>query len=254
MDLATTPVFAGFDTFAYPGDAFMDAARATTNLSFVCPYIGGPSNASWRAGLLHLRKTGWGLAPVYVGGQVTGPGSHDISAARGTRDGTDAAGIMAAIGMPTGSCVYLDLENGAPLTPAQRAYVVAWCASVRATGGKPGVYCSYQMGAAVHAAVPDARIWVFHVATTSRHANAAKAFPTGAKSPAASGFPGAVLWQHEQNVTITVGGHALTVDLNASRMSDPSGPDAPTAVQPETALPVVLDPLLCTTCHRRLAA
>lgn len=73
-----------------------------------------------------LVAMGWGIAPIYVGQQVTGPGSHLVTGAQGKIDGADAAKKVAQCGFPSGSFVYLDLENGPPFTAAQHAYVGAW--------------------------------------------------------------------------------------------------------------------------------
>ena len=102
---------------------------------------------------------GWGLAPLYVGQQTVGPGSHNASGGQGTIDGQDAVSLMTDEGFAAGSCVYLDLENGPPLAPALRDYVASWCDAVAAGGYKPGVYVSHLLAGQVQALRPAARIW-----------------------------------------------------------------------------------------------
>lgn len=220
--------YAGFDTYAYPGDAAMAWLRANTNLVWVGAYIEAPSNSAksygtWEPAIPHLRQTGWGVAPIYVGQQVTGPGARTVTATQGAKDGADAAASMKRLGFAPGSCVFLDLENGAPLGSAQRAYVVAWASAVAAAGWLPGIYCSYQMAPAIGAAVPGARLWVFHVKTTTAHDVVA---PYPEKLPSASGYAGAALWQHDDEAAIVIGpsGRRLQVDLDTAAMPDPSAP------------------------------
>src|SRR6266704_4781770 len=164
--------FAGFDRSGYPGDAIMKTLHDTTNLRF-CGYYLAPapshSDPSWMGKRSFLQHLGFGFAPVYVGEQVEGPGSHHSSAAKGTADGNDAVNKMRTEGFTAGSCVYLDLENGPPLSPIQRDYMNSWCSAVKAGGFLPGVYCSHLMAADVHAQQPTARIWAVRVTTVLPH-------------------------------------------------------------------------------------
>jgi putative peptidoglycan binding protein/glycoside hydrolase-like protein len=225
---AASTVYAGFDAFAYPGDNVMDWLKAHTNLCWVCVYLKSPSNdhasyGTWMPAVDRLRRTGWGMAPTYVGQQVTGKGSHVVTAAQGEIDGADAVGTMKSLGFPPGSCVFLDLENGPPLTDAQKAYTPAWADKVAAGGFSPGIYCSYLLGSAIRQLLPQARIWVFHVATTAAHNVDA---PYLEKSPVLSGFSGATLWQRDDAASIVTdaAGNRSQVDLNTSLMPDPSSP------------------------------
>ena len=69
--------------------------------------------------------------------QVTGPGSQNPSAATGVSDGNKAVSLMGTE-IESGSCVYLDLENGPPLTDLQRDYVANWCDTVQSGGFSAG--------------------------------------------------------------------------------------------------------------------
>src|SRR5215472_1533526 len=156
--------FAGFDISGYPGDAVMSSLKANTNLAW-CGYYLAPApshqDTSWMGKQAHLRAAGWGIAPVYVGQQVIGPGSHNPSAASGTEDGNQAVAFMTQEAFAPGSCVYLDLENGPPLTDLQRDYVTNWCDAVQQGGFTPGVYCSHLLAMDVQNLRPDCRIWAF---------------------------------------------------------------------------------------------
>ncbi len=217
--------YAGFDTDVYPGDAAMAWLLANTNLGW-CGYYLAPApshdNPSWMGTRASLAAAGWGIAPVFVGQQVIAPGSLNPSAATGTADGASAAALMASEGFAAGSCVYLDLENGPPLTQAQQDYVGSWCDAVQAAGYQPGVYCSHLLAAAVSALRPACRIWVFRVDTDETHTVPS---PYPALDPGGCGYAAAHSWQLGQNCVITVAnGGTMNVDLNSAVVADPGAP------------------------------
>lgn len=216
--------YAGFDRSDYPGRAVMDWLKANTNLRWCAFYLPSPSHPdrSWIEAPA-ADFAGWGRAPVYVGQQVTGPGSHNVTAAQGALDGADACKLMGAAGWTAGSRVWLDLENGPPLTDVQRGYVGAWCDAVAAAGFKPGVYCSFLMAAEVKGLRPNASVWAFHVRTVSPHEVPALNFPT--PDPATSGFAGADIWQLDDEAMLLcplAAGGELVVDLDSANSADPS--------------------------------
>jgi len=162
---------------------------------------------------------GWGFAPVYVGQQVTGPGSHLVTAAQGAVDGADACEQMNEAGFDAGAYVYLDIENGPPFTAEQQDYVGAWCDAVVADGYKAGVYCSFLFAAEV----ANARIWVFHVRTVSQHSVPGATYPT--PDPATSGYTEAAVWQLDDEASIlcpVASAGRLLVDLDSASSADPS--------------------------------
>ncbi len=222
--------FAGFDCFAYPGAAQMAWLKANTNFVW-CGYYLAPApshgDKSWMGQRAGLAAAGWGIAPVYVGQQLAGPGSHAVNGPQGTTDGNAAAALMAADGFPPGSCVYLDLEDGPPFVAPRTDYTGAWVAAVRSAGFLPGIYCSHGFAAQVQAAYPDARVWAYKVATTQQHTVPGTAFPDG--DPSGSGFPGAFAWQLAQNCVLALPGAPIpapVVDLDSAANPDPSAPNA----------------------------
>lgn len=221
-------IYAGFDASGFPGLPTMAWLRKNTNLVWCGFYLKSPSHkdAGWMPHRADLLSQGWGFAPIYVGQQVTGPGSRVVTAAQGTHDGADAAAVMHAAGFPKNAFVYLDLENGPPLSAAQAGYVSAWVNAVTVTGFSPGVYCSYLMAGKVHAAAPGARIWAFHVRSVAEHHVTGSIFAT--PSPILSGYPQAHIWQHEDSALINAAGKSLLVDLDTSISSDPSAPASET--------------------------
>jgi hypothetical protein len=171
-----------------------------------------------------LQAAGWGVAPIFVGQQVTGPGSQNPSAATGVTDGNQAVSLMVAEGFASGSCVYLDLENGPPLTDLQRDYVANWCDTVQSGGYQPGVYCSHLLAFDVHTLRSACRIWAFKVQTNQSHPVPAP-FPD--PNPSGCGYIGAYAWQLGQNCIITVPPAnlaSLDVDLNSAIVQDPGAP------------------------------
>jgi len=215
--------FAGFDASGFPGLNTMAWLRANTNLVWCGFYLGSaPSHPDpgWMPHRQSLEDQGWGLAPIYVGQQIIGPGGHLETANQGTLDGLDAARLMEEAGFPRGCGVWLDLENGLPLTSPESGYVKAWAASVLAWGYNPKVYCSHYMAPAVAAldAVDPDDIWVFKVVTTVAH-DAQEPYP--ATDPAGSGWPQAQMWQLEQNARIGAGAMRLLVDLSSATSANP---------------------------------
>lgn len=213
--------FRGFDTDIFPGFDVMQAIKP--NFDFVGYYLRAPSHPdqSWvgkRSGLLQL---GYGLAPIFVGQEVAGPGSHNVTAEQGERDGVAAAQAMLAEGFKPGSRVYLDLENGPPFGKPEAAYVAAMLRACAAGGIDAGVYVSHAMVTAVLAQNPGVPVWLFKVPTVSRTTASAPFTPP---NPALGGLSAAVAWQYRQNVQITVAGHTLIVDMDTANVADPSAP------------------------------
>ncbi|MCW3477341.1 glycoside hydrolase domain-containing protein [Limobrevibacterium gyesilva] len=222
------PGFPGFDTSEFPGNAEMAWLRANTNLRWCGYYLGpAPSHAStsWMGTRAALQAAGWGIAPVYVGQQIAGPGRHNVSASQGTIDGNDAAALMRREGFPAGSCVYLDLEDGPPFSAPRTNYVAAWVDAVAAAGLQAGVYCSHGFAEDVHALRPDARVWAFKVETAAEHPFPGVNFPD--LHPAGCGYTGAFIWQLGQNCRLnlqTTPLRAPLVDLDTALTPDPGAP------------------------------
>jgi hypothetical protein len=219
--------FAGFDRSDYPGKAAMDWLKANTNLKWAGFYLApAPShqNTSWMDAD-DADFEGWGFAPIYLGQETAGPGSRLITAAQGTIDGAHACALMAKAGFDPKAVVYLDNEAGPPMSTAYREYVGAWCDAVVAGGFTAGVYCSFMLGLLIATLRPGTRVWVFHVPTTAEHNVDGRFFPES--DPTASGFPGASIWQRDDEARIYCGAvpsSRLVVDLNSANSADPSTP------------------------------
>lgn len=225
-------IFLGLDTAVYPGDNLMKLARTQANIAFTGFYLGpapSHSDTSFMKKRALLAGLGYGFAPVYVGQQQSGPGSHNLSAKQGTIDGKNAAQLMSAAGFADSSVVYLDIETGPPATPAFFDYYTAWVQAVAGGGFSPGVYVSHLLAAQFLAHESSAVPWVFQLQFTGGHVFAP---PLPAPDPAASGFSGAKVLQFAQNCTLRVGGSQISpVDLDTAVVPDPSAP--PSAQPPD---------------------
>ena len=218
--------YAGFDRSDAPTPAQLDWLQAHSNAKWLGGYLPSPSHGArtWCGLWQGLRAKGWGLAPVYVGRQVMGPGSHDVTAANGAIDGADAAAQMATEGFAPGSFVYLDHES-----PSQAfitsGYTAAWIDAVQAAGFGAGVYGSFLQGQQFAALRPNVRVWVYHVPTVARTNFPTDDFPE--LDPATSGFAGAFAWQLRDNIAIpdaAAPGGQIVVDLDSAISPDPSAP------------------------------
>jgi hypothetical protein len=172
-----------------------------------------------------LEAAQWGIAPLYVGQQVTGPGNKNNTSDQGTTDGRHAVDLLTAENFAAQTCAYLDLENGPPFSEAQREYVASWCDAVQAGGFTPGVYCSFLFAEQVHQLRSSAQLWVFHVPTVQPHPIPGTNFPD--PHPSGSGYTGASIWQLAQNGQITVPPAqlgSLTIDLDSAISANPGAP------------------------------
>lgn len=220
------PGFPGFDTAEFPGIAEMAWLKANTNLVWCGYYLGpAPSHAStsWMGQRAGLQAAGWGVAPLYVGQQIEGPGRHLLSASQAGIDAAEAVRLLAAEGFANGTCIYLDVEGGPPFEPPRSDYVAAWADAVGQAGFSPGVYCSHAFAADLHGLRRDIRIWAVRVTTTDEHPFPGVNFPN--IHPAGSGYAGAFAWQLAENCRLRLPVAPLKsplVDLDTAVSPDPS--------------------------------
>ncbi|HEX8162020.1 MAG TPA: glycoside hydrolase domain-containing protein [Pyrinomonadaceae bacterium] len=231
-------LFLGFDRSQYPGDALMQTLRAQAGLAWTGFYLApAPSHADagWMQKRALLQGFGYGFAPVYLGQQQGGPGSHNLSAAQGTRDGQNAARLAAQAGFPTQTVIYLDIETGPPIEPVFLDYYAAWTQSVLDENYAPGVYCSHLLAAQLRARDARPVFWVFRLLYP---VGGTFAPPLPLPAPAQAGFSDATLLQFAQSVALSLpdGTKLSPVDLDSSTVADPSrrtvaaaGDDAPAA-------------------------
>ena len=196
----------GFDTSAYPGDRTMLVLKQYFDF---CAFYLGPApshqDAGWMGKLPSLRSMKYKLLPIFVGQQVTGPGSKAPSASQGVIDAKRATWLMLGAGFNHGSPVYLDMENGPPYPATEAAYVSAWVDEVRALGFTPGVYCSHLLSAKLP---KNVLIWDFKVPTTDR------TFMTLPQNTPPEIPPGLSARQYLQNVVLR--GTGILVDMDSA--------------------------------------
>jgi len=231
--------YAGFDSYDCPSPALLEWLDMSTNLYWAGYYLGptpAHTGTSWMGQREAIQDLMFGILPIYVGQQTTGPGSvpgnPSVTPAQGTTDGTQAATLMQSEGFVANSYVYLDVEGGPPLNPAHPGYIAAWAAAVIAGGYRPGVYCSHWFAAQIQSLVPAARIWGVKVPSVDLHTDnppvvdSVLQFP--APDPAGCGFAGSYAWQREEEAQLTVPanlGGTFTVDLSTCKSADPGAPD-----------------------------
>jgi len=218
--------FAGMDCSRYPGDAVMEDLPKSTNLVWCGFYLGpAPSHPdpSWMDRRNFLSKQGWGLAPIYVGQQETGPGSHNVTAKQGELDAADACFLAKAAGFPTSSVIYLDIEAGGPISNACKAYLSAWADYVKALDFTPGVYCSYTSIESIEALNLDLKIWAFKVKNADVSVKKATPFKDDDPDTDAD-LESVVAWQWAQNCKIDTVSGQLQVDLDTASVRDLSQP------------------------------
>jgi len=154
-------VFTGyaFDACKAPSTATLQAWQASPYRALGI-YIGGTNRACAQANLtpqwvLDTTASGWSLLPLYVGLQapcISQSGLSKISstlataANQGRAAADDAVAKAQALGLPTGSPIWFDMEGykvgNTACSNAVRSFVTAWNDELRAVGFVPGVYGS----------------------------------------------------------------------------------------------------------------
>jgi hypothetical protein len=167
----------GFDTCSAPSLTAMRAWRDDFVAANI--YIGGPARACAdgrlsRDWVATVRAMGWRLIPTYVGPQAPCAASRPRfspwnAALAGQLSAVDAVGHAAALGLPSSTPIYMDLEaygRGATCRDAVLTFLDSWTRGVRALGYTPGVYSSVasgirDLGEAAGMAKPS-EVWFAH--------------------------------------------------------------------------------------------
>ena len=247
----STASYAGFDTYAYPGDATMRAWRDEGTYHWVGYYLPSPCHKgrTWVGKRQALQDMGWGLAIVYVGQQTWGSELNPVarrssgkrstravsdcqasylSAARGVQDANDAIAVARAEGFPKGTVVFLDVERMEIVPPAMRAYYKAWTERVLAEG-------TYVPGAYVH--THNAKVIFGDIKGMYMAAGRTDVEPpfwiagkgedfsfTLDRNPMQIGHEFATMWQGKIDIVERRAGKKLPIDVNVARTPDPSHP------------------------------
>jgi len=226
----------GFDLRIYPGAEAMASWRAASPYRWVGYYLPAPchTGTSWLGQRAALAAGGWGMAVLFVGEQdwaetdaaAAGAGERctraNLTAEHGRAHAAEAHSITAAEGFPAGTVIFLDVEPVGDVSAELLAYVRAWTEDLLAAGRyRPGLYAHASNAPEVHALMSlaaaragggDPPLWVVRP----------RADFDLRWAPAASGVPGADVWQGVLDVAESWGGVTLVVDRNVARGADPS--------------------------------
>lgn len=229
-------IYVGFDCYAYPGLSEMIWLRQNTNLTW-CGYYFSPApshykDASWMGRRKEILGAGWGIAPLYVGQQSSGPGGRTLTSEQGLADGGQASSMAVLEGFAPGSYIYLDIEDGSAVGASMSEYVKSWVASVVQEDYSPGIYCSYRIAASVVAVIGGMnvsvkpRVWAFCLDDSFPNPYTGDLTLLPSPDPARSGYADAVAIQYAQNIHFQLPASspraALKLDLSAAESPNPS--------------------------------
>lgn len=249
----TTPsVYPGFDISVYPGDALMTAWKQPASPYYWSSYyLSAPCHkpqTSWLGKRATLEGMGWGLAVIYVGQQywtsadvrgsallkrsasivsTTSCTNGLLSAAQGALDADEAIASTQQEGFPAGSTIFLDLEHMTTIPAIMQDYYKAWVERVlRApTQYRPGIYCHTANAAAIQSVVQASYAALGRTDTPRFWLVGSGTGFALTKSPTASGFTFANIWQNPNfERTESYGGYTATIDQDVSSVRSPSAP------------------------------
>jgi hypothetical protein len=255
LEKAAPPqTFLGFDANDYPGDdALPGLRRAFTFSGYWLNTPPGAKTNSWMGKRAALQKNGFGFLLLF-NGRVSKELQQPVEPRDlGTRDGelAVAAAQREGFSAATGIVIYLDMEEGGRMLPAQMNYIDSWSRQVASLGFTPGVYCSgmkVQEGKGQTITTADdiherASLTAYFIYNDACPPSPGCAYLKNPPPPSQSGFSGARVWQFAQsprrrNFTArcaatyssdgncyppvnTAAGHIL-LDLDSSVSPDPS--------------------------------
>ncbi len=234
-----------FDACVAPTTKVMDAWMRDSPYSAIGIYVSGNSrycgdryqpNLS-KAWVQHNADNGWAFLPIHVGYQspcfVNNPKSRvqkkkmsstqSTARKQGTADAKEAIAALRKYGFGAGSVAYLDIEWYKRTTTCDNAVLAfsdAWTETLKAAKFRSGIYSSgsaaiqlvdqVRSGAKTFSGfTPFDHVWF---AWTNEKANL-----DGGPYLADAGWKHARIHQFHNNVTVSYGGHRLTIDRNVMR-------------------------------------
>lgn len=242
--------YVGFDKNGYPGDNWLPRLRKM--FAYTGFWLNDPPGMKtnpWAGKRSTVRAEGFGFLLLFNGRldrELKGGNAEEL----GREDAAAAIAAAKRAGFPPGAVIFLDQEEGGALLAEQAAYLGAWIADADKSAYKAGVYCSgiavaagsktISTAADVATRFPEAKLWVWNDACPP-----SPGCVSGEPGfdPAGSGFSQALVWQYARSPRSADGtaacrqtyaadngcyapglpqSPATFVDLNVSRLSDPS--------------------------------
>jgi hypothetical protein len=255
-DAAPPRAYLGFDANDYPGDAALPALRKTFTFAgyWLNPPPGAKTN-SWTGHRAALLRNGFGFLVLFNGRlskELKPPVNPSDLGARDA-EAAVAAALREGFSDRAFTIIYLDIEEGGRMLPAQISYIDAWSKQLAPHGFFAGVYCSgmnVKEGDGTTITTADdiydherAVIPAYFVYNDSCPPSPGCAYLKNPPSPSASGFSHAAVWQFAQsprrrNFTrlcsatynrdgncyppAASGGTSILLDLDSAVYADPS--------------------------------
>src|SRR5579859_8064834 len=246
--------YLGFDRNDYPGDEAMKLLRR--DFSFTGYWLGNPpgeTTNSWSGKRELLRSEGFGFVLLFAGPDSGQLRDQPYTRKRVADDTQTAAAAARREGFPSGSVIFLDIEEGGRLPSTYVTYLKHWALGLAQLGFRAGVYCSgisVDEGEGIKLITADfirdqikpteLIYWVFNDSCpTSPGCVALQTLP----SPAKSGVAYAQVWQfvrspRDKETARHCRGyakdgncyaafdtaHKFNLDLNVAMSADPSAP------------------------------
>lgn len=135
--------YLGFDRNDYPGDEAMKLLRR--DFAFTGYWLGNPpgeTRNSWSGRRELLRSEGFGFVLLFAGPDSGQLRDQAYTSKRVADDTQTAAAAARREGFPSGSVIFLDIEEGGRLPSTYTTYLKAWVSELERLGFRAGVYCS----------------------------------------------------------------------------------------------------------------
>lgn len=135
--------YLGFDRNDYPGDEAMKLLRR--DFAFTGYWLGNPpgeTTKSWSGKRELLRSEGFGFVLLFAGPTSGQLRDQPYTLKRVAGDAHAAAAAARREGFPSGSVIFLDIEEGGRLPSTYTTYLKAWASELERLGFRAGVYCS----------------------------------------------------------------------------------------------------------------
>jgi Domain of unknown function (DUF1906) len=242
--------YLGFDLNDYPGDDAFPVLRTT--FSFTGYWLGPPpgeKRTGWLGKRPLLKSQGFGFAVLFNGRESRNLKSPAEAKQKGALDAEKASKLAGKEGFPSGTIIFLDIEEGGRLPPAYHDYVNAWIDVLAHENFRAGAYCSGIPVAGTttakdlqdYLAGRKLTLWVFNDFCPPAPGCV---FPQKPPAVAQGGTPDAAIWQFAQSprrkersslcvATYAVDGNCYApgdtaykwhLDVNVATSSDPSAP------------------------------